>query len=113
MTVGIFFDEHMSRDVAEGLHKRGFEVVMAADAGMRNKDDDSEILPYAAKHQLVVVTFDRPFAGRTMKRTDHAGLICPSEELRIDIGGLIRLLAEYAETHSPEDVKGQLFWLGS
>ncbi len=113
MTVGFFFDEHMPRDVAKGLQERGYEVVMTADVDMRSKDDDSEILPYAIEHQLVIVTFDRPFAGRTMKRTDHAGLVCPSEELRINIGNLIRLLTEFAETHSPEDVKGRVFWLKS
>jgi Domain of unknown function (DUF5615) len=111
MTVGFYFDEHLPRAVANGLLERGYEVVMTADVGMRSKDDDSEILPYAAEHHLVVVTFDRPFAGRTMQRTDHAGLICPPEDMRTDIGGLIRLLVEFAEAHSPEDVEGQVFWL--
>jgi uncharacterized protein DUF5615 len=112
-TIRFFFDEHMRRRVADVLIERGIDVVLAADVNMRTKDDDSEILPYATEQGLVVVTFDRPFAGRTAKRSDHAGLICPAAKFRGDIGGLIQLLAEFAETHTLDDTKGQVFWLGS
>ncbi len=112
MTVRFYFDEHMSRPVEKGLLVRGYEVVMAIDAGMTQKDDDTEHLPYATQNGLVVVTFDHPFAGRTSARTDHAGLICLAERVRYDIGGQIRLLAEFSDTHTPESTAGQIFWLG-
>lgn len=111
MTVRFYFDEHMPRAVAEGLLNRGYEVTMAVDVDMENKDDDSEHLPYAAEHGLVMVTFDRPFAGRTMARTDHAGLICISQKMRTDVGGIIRLLTKFADEYTPESAVAQVFWL--
>ncbi len=109
--IGFYFDEHMSRPVADGLSRRDYEVVMAIDVGMTQKDDDTEHLPYATEHGLVMVTFDRPFAGRTMKRTDHAGLICLSESIQFDVGRSIAVLAEFADQHTPEQTVGQVFWL--
>jgi predicted nuclease of predicted toxin-antitoxin system len=111
MTVRFYFDEHMRRLVAEGLIERSIEVIMAVDAGMAEKDDDSEHLPYATERGLVLVTFDRPFAGRVMSRSDHAGLICISEKFRNDIGGIIRILVAFSEQHTMSDVAGRVFWL--
>jgi hypothetical protein len=54
---------------------------------MAGKDDDTEHLPYATEEHAVLVTRDRPFAGRTQKRTDHAGLICWTGQDN-DIGGM-------------------------
>lgn len=106
-----YFDEHMARAVAKGLVSQGINVTLAIDVGMTGKDDDTEHLPYATQHGLVMVTHDRPFAGRTMSRTDHAGLICLSETLRNDIGGTIRTLTDFAKQHAPADTAGKVFWL--
>jgi hypothetical protein len=111
MTLQFYFDEHMSRAVAEGVIQRGYEVVMAVDVNMEGKDDDSEHLKYADENGLIMVTFDRPFAGRTMSRSDHKGLICLSDSLRADIGGMIRVLTLFGEEHAPDNVTGQVFWL--
>jgi predicted nuclease of predicted toxin-antitoxin system len=62
---GFYFDEHMNRAVADALIQRGYSVVMAVDVDMEGKDD-SEHLSYATAHNLVLVTFDHPFAHRTM-----------------------------------------------
>lgn len=111
MSVGFYFDEHMPRAVQKGMEQRGYLVVMAVDVGMEDKDDDSEHLPFATERGLVMVTFDRPFAGRTQSRTDHAGLICLSESLRTDIGGIIRALAEFGDHHSADEIAGTGSWL--
>jgi predicted nuclease of predicted toxin-antitoxin system len=111
MSIRFYFDEHMPRRVAESLIQSGIEVVLAVDVGMTQKDDDTEHLQYAAENDLVMVTFDRPFAGRTVERMDHTGLICLSEHLRNDIGGQIRTLANFATSHPTESVVGQVFWL--
>jgi predicted nuclease of predicted toxin-antitoxin system len=109
--IRFYFDEHMRRKVRDAVEARGHEAIMATDVGMRQKDDDTEHLPYATENGMVMVTFDRPFAGRTMSRTDHAGLICLSESIRYDIGAQIRALVEFAENHTPESVEGRVFWL--
>lgn len=109
--IRFYFDEHMPRAAADGLSKHGLEVVMAVDVGMVEKDDDAEHLVYATQRDMVMVTFDRPFAGRTMSRTDHKGLVCLSESVRSDIGAIIRLLASFSEKITPEQASGQVFWL--
>ncbi|MBI1280831.1 MAG: hypothetical protein GC179_22090 [Anaerolineaceae bacterium] len=103
----------MPRSVAESLIKSGIEIILAVDVEMTQKDDDTEHLLYATENDLVMVTFDRPFAGRTMERSDHLGVICLSESLRNDIGGQIRVLSAFAASHSSETTNGQVFWLKS
>ena len=108
---GFYFDEHMNRVVADALIKRGYHVVMAVDVDMEGRDDDTEHLPYATECKLVMVTFDHPFATRTMSRTDHAGLICLAYSIRQNIGRMTEVLAEFAELYDPERDTGQVFWL--
>ena len=109
MKVSFYCDEMMSRTATDQIIQRGYTVIMANDVGMTGKDDDTEHLPYAAGRGLVVVTFDRAFAGRASKRADHAGLICLSGSQN-DIGLIVRTLIEFAEQHTPEDAIGRVFW---
>jgi hypothetical protein len=104
-----YFDEMMSRIAAEQLIKREYTVVMAVDVDMVKKDDIAEHLRYATQRQLVVVTFDREFAGRTSKRTDHAGLICLSGP-QDNIGYIVRTVSDFADIYAPEDTIGHVFW---
>jgi len=108
--VSFYFDEHSPRSVQRALIEKGYEVIMAVDVDMTAKDDDSEHLPYATERNLVLFTRDRAFAGRTSKRTDHAGLICWTGK-DDDFGGMIRALLEFGEQHSPESAAGRVFWL--
>jgi predicted nuclease of predicted toxin-antitoxin system len=111
VTIRFYLDEHISRNIQQGLERHGYEVVLAVDVGMIGKDDDIEHLAYAAEHGMVMVTFDRPFAGRTMSRTDHAGVICISEKLRSDPGSTIRVLIRFAREYSAAEARGRVFWL--
>jgi hypothetical protein len=75
-----------------------------------NRVKTKEHLAYARVQELILVTFDRPFAGRTQKHSDHGGLICltlPQD----DIGGIVRALTEFSEIYTAEDAAGQVFWL--
>ncbi len=108
--IKFYFDEHSPRAVEKGLLKRGFEVVMAVDVGMMQKDDDTEHLPYATERGLVIFTRDEPFAGRTLKRTDHTGLVCWTGD-DDNFGGMIRKLIDFAERFTAEEVLGQVYWL--
>jgi len=90
----------MSRKAAEQLAERGCTVVMAQDVGMQQKPD-LEHLEYATQNKLVLVTFDRAFAGRTSQTQVHLGLICLSGSQ--DAIGM--------NHHTSEDVSGQVFWL--
>ncbi|MFN8372468.1 MAG: DUF5615 family PIN-like protein [Anaerolineae bacterium] len=105
-----YFDEMVTRKAVDPLIQRGHEVLLATDAGMRQKAD-SEHLAYATSLGMVMVTFDRPFAGRTMNHTDHAGLVCITGAEQDDIGRIVALLHDFAEKHRPEDAVGLVFWL--
>jgi predicted nuclease of predicted toxin-antitoxin system len=109
MKIRFYFDEMMRHAIAEGLAKRGIVTVLANDIGMTEKEDDEHLLE-ATKRQMVLVTHDRGFAGRTAKRTDHAGSICWMRDDQ-PIGIIVRLLAEFAEQHTLEDAAGRVFWL--
>lgn len=109
-SVKFYLDEHISRKVADGLIKQGIEAVMAVDVGMEGQDDDTGHLVYATEHGAVVVTRDRPFAGRTAKHTNHAGLICLTAEDG-EVGAMLRVLITFANQYEAEDVAGCVFWL--
>jgi predicted nuclease of predicted toxin-antitoxin system len=106
-----YFEEHLSRAVADGLIRRGYTVIMAVDVGMEIKDDDTEHLVYARERGLVMVTFDHPFAGRVMSRSDHTGLVCLGYSIRENIGRMMDVLTEFAELYDPQRDAGQVFWL--
>jgi len=109
-TIKFYFDEHMPRPVAKALVARGIEVIMAIESDMTGKNDDTEHLPFATQKQAVMVTRDFRFAGRTAKRADHAGLVCWTGA-QDDIGSMIRGLSQFAESHTPEQTQGQVFWI--
>lgn len=108
--VSFYFDEHMPRVVEQALLTLGYKVIMAVDVGMTGQDDDTGHLRAAAQHSAVLVTRDRPFAGRTAQRTDHGGLICWTGQDN-DFGGMIRELSDFAELYTSEEAQGQVFWL--
>jgi predicted nuclease of predicted toxin-antitoxin system len=104
-----YFDEMMPRAAAEQLAQRGLQIVMAVDVEMIEKED-VEHLKFATEHSMVMVTFDRPFAGRTAELTDHGGLICLSGQQN-DIGSIVRSLRQSAEQYAPHEVAGRVFWI--
>jgi predicted nuclease of predicted toxin-antitoxin system len=106
----LYFDENMSRIIADALTKRGHPATMAVDVGMEGKPDE-EHLAFATQQSVVMVTFDRPFAGRAQLRSDFYGLFCLDSELQNDPGRAIELLTEYAELFNPPKDTGQVFWL--
>lgn len=107
--VSFYFDEMMSRKAAEQLVQNGYSVVMAQDVGMQQRTDP-EHLAYATENKLILVTFDRAFAGRTSQTDDHSGLICFSGS-QDAIGMIIGNLMTFAEQHTPETANGHVFWL--
>jgi len=107
--ISYYFDEMMARPVAQGLERKNISVVMAADNGMLEKPDP-EHLQRATEQGMVLVTFDRAFATLTSERSDHASLICWTGALN-DVGGIVRRLSEFADTHTAEAAAGHVFWL--
>jgi predicted nuclease of predicted toxin-antitoxin system len=109
MMINFYFDEMLNRSLANELAKHGYTVIMANDIEMTGKSDE-EHLAEATKRGLVLVTLDKPFAGRTTQRSDHMGLVCwtPTDQT---IGAMVRALTEFAKQNTSEQVTGQVFWL--
>jgi predicted nuclease of predicted toxin-antitoxin system len=107
--LSFYFDEMVPRRPAEELSRRGYITVVAADVGMVQKDDLAEHLPFAAGRGMVLVTFDRKFAGLVAQMTDHAGLICLSGSQN-NFSYMIRTLVEIAEQYTPETIAGRVLW---
>jgi predicted nuclease of predicted toxin-antitoxin system len=108
-TIRFYFDEMMSRIVANRLQEDGYDVILAVDAGMRDQEDDSH-LSYATTQGRVLVTQDRPFAGRAAKSATHAGLVCWTRVLN-DFGAQIRAFSDFADTNDAESIAGQVYWI--
>lgn len=104
-----YFDEMMPRSVPRQLAEQNIETIRAVEAGMEGKTDPQH-LKFATEQGAVLVTFDRPFAGLTTQKTDHAGLICWTGA-NSDIGGMVNSLTQFAKTYTSEQVKGKVFWL--
>jgi predicted nuclease of predicted toxin-antitoxin system len=107
--ISFYFDEMMPRIPADELTRRGYTVVMAADAGMSEKDDLAEHLPFATQQNLVLVTFDRKFAGLAAQAANHSGVICLSGS-QDNFGYMINTLIEIAEQYTPETIAGAVIW---
>lgn len=107
--IAFYFDEMMRRAIAHELRLLGYRVIMANDVGMTQQPDESH-LEYATAQNLVLVTLDRPFAGRAISNINHYGLICWTGDYQ-DIGSIVRALAHFANSHTAQSVQGQVFWL--
>jgi len=109
--IGLYCDEHIARAIVFALVQKGYRAIMAVDVEMTGKDDDTEHLPYATTNRLLLVTMDKPFANRTLYRTDYLGLICLTKDLHDSIGGAVKALADFIELFDEERDAGQVHWL--
>ncbi|MCL4255545.1 MAG: DUF5615 family PIN-like protein [Anaerolineae bacterium] len=109
--IGLYFDEHISKVVYKALLERGYRIIRAVDVGMTGKDDDTEHLPYTTQNRLIMVTFDHPFATRTMQRNDFLGMVCLTRDIRDNHGHIITLLAEFLDLFDETRDAGQVHWL--
>jgi predicted nuclease of predicted toxin-antitoxin system len=108
--IGFYLDEHISYGVAKALRQRGYTVVMAVEVGMLQKNDDEEHLPYATQHQLVMVTFDHPFATRIQACEDFYALVCLSHKIEGATGTIVNLLDEFGQLFDETTDIGKVHW---
>jgi hypothetical protein len=107
--VRFYFDEHVDPAIAEGLRRRGIDVVTAAEAGHLSIDDPDH-LTFAAAEGRVVVTFDRDYIDLHAAGTPHAGIAFawPS---RNSIGYLVNALTILHGVYTADDMKDHLEYL--
>lgn len=60
--IRILSDENVHADIVSGLRQEGFDLVTAVESGLAGRKD-IEILDYAEKYDLLLVTGDKDFGG--------------------------------------------------
>lgn len=71
--IDFYLDEHIHSAVAEGLRRRGVNVLTVQDAG-RTGLSDREQLAFALSERRVMVTMDSDFLKLAFEGVAHAGI---------------------------------------
>jgi len=97
-SVCYYLDEHIPPAVANGLRKRGVEVVTVNEADMLGADD-KEHLTFTRTEPCVLVTHDDDFLRLVAEGVPHSGIVyVPRERSFGEMGrGLRRLVDVFAE----------------
>jgi predicted nuclease of predicted toxin-antitoxin system len=107
--IRFYFDQHVPLAVAEGLRRRGIDVVTAQDAEMCGYADEEQ-LRLAVTQQRVLVTFDDDFLTLIASGLEHPGLaFCAAS--KYSIGELIRALLLLHDALTPEDMGNHIEFL--
>jgi hypothetical protein len=118
----LLLDEHISPDVAEGLHRRNRALVVRYIAEWEGGDflgrDDSACLQKAAKQGLTPVTYDRRTIPPLLKtwaeeERTHAGVVFVDEKTisPADVGGLVRALKRLLKETGRWDWTNRIYFL--
>jgi len=92
--VKFYLDEHIPKAVAEGLRRRGVDVLTVQEAG-RSGLSDRDQLSFALVENRVIVTMDSDFLTLAVEGLAHAGIGYASPRKPIgDLIGAIRLLSD-------------------
>ena len=116
----LYLDEMISPRVAEGLRRRGYDVVAAAERETLGRSDARQ-LAEAIQERRALVTFDiRDFSvlakAAAVAGTEHWGIVfvSPARFSRSSIGGLVSALdLLLSRNPDPEAMKNQATFLDS
>jgi len=118
----LLLDEHISPDVAKGLHRTGRKIAVHSmaewEGGNFLGQDDAACLREAAVQGLTLVTYDRRTISPLLKAwaeagLEHGGVIFVDEKTisPADIGGLVRALSALAKESAHWDWAGRIGFL--
>ena len=107
--IKFYFDEHLPQAVADGLERRGVDVLTAQAAGRRALPDDEQ-LAFAWQQGRVMVTMDSDYIVLAAQGTLHAGIAYAKPNSR-SIGQLIRELRLIHEVLTPAEMEGHIEYL--
>lgn len=60
--ISVLADENVHMDIVAGLRQRGIHLMTALEAGLAGRKDE-EVLQYAEKHGLLLISGDKDFGG--------------------------------------------------
>jgi predicted nuclease of predicted toxin-antitoxin system len=104
-----YFDQHVPVSVAQGLQRRGVNVLTAQVAD-RCGLPDSEQLGWAKAEDRVLVTFDDDFLSLAAAGVQHAGIAFCSAT-KYTIGELIRVLLLLHDVLDSTDMQNHVEFL--
>ncbi|MCC6365675.1 MAG: DUF5615 family PIN-like protein [Bryobacterales bacterium] len=109
MAIRFHLDEHISRNIAEGLRRRHIDVTTAQDAGLTGATDEAQ-LSFASLSGRVMVTRDDDFLRLHAHGVAHAGIVyCPQRSLTV--GEMLRGLILIHDLLGPEEIAGRVEFL--
>jgi len=104
-TIRFYFDEHIANAIADGLRRRGVDVLTLAEAGRLGASDEDH-LSYALTQQRVLVTHDADFLRLAARGLPHAGIVYSPQGRTV--GDMIRTLALIAQVLTAEEMHGRI-----
>lgn len=107
MEIKFLADEHIDLDAVISLQKRGVAIVSINQTNLRGKSD-SEIIEYAKKFQMAIVTRDKDFLGLA-KSIPHNGIVYLTKQL--NAGAIVRELEKISLIYRNEDIVGQVVYM--
>ena len=101
-------NEHVDPAIAIALRRAGIDVTTTNEAGLRTKDDKTQ-LDFARAEERVIVTRDQDFLRMSRRVTDHSGIVfyTADQSIREIIEGLILIY----EIMVPGEMAGNIEYL--
>ena len=106
--IKFYLDEHIPRAAAEGLRRRGVDVLTVQEAG-RSGLADPEQLRFALSERRVLVTMDSDFLILASRGASNAGIAYADP--RMSIGEMIRAMVLLCDVLSPTDMTNHVEFL--
>lgn len=107
-TIRYHLDEHIDFAVAQGLRRRGIDVITTADAGLLGANDPDHIA-FAVANGRVIVTNDSDFL-RLQDKAECPGIAYCHQQSR-SVGEMIRALELIWEVLEPEEMRNKVEYI--
>lgn len=112
MKPALYLDQDVHLDLAEGLRRRGYDVVQVQEVGRKGLHD-AEQLVYAVQTQRCFVTFNvKDFVplheAYTERQLEHFGIIVSKHRT---LSAMFHLCLKVLQTHSKEELMRRLLFL--
>ena len=108
MPIRYFTDEHVAPAIANGLRKRGGDVLTISEAGLLGIDDE-DLLAFVREKQRVIVTQDRDFLRLAAQEAHHPGVVYAPQER--SIGEMVRMLDLLVQVSDAEEMEGRVEYI--
>ncbi len=107
--IRFYMDQHIAFAVAEGLRRRGVDILTSQEAG-RCSFSDPDQLSFATEQQRVMVSFDADYLSLAASGLQHEGIAwCPSN--KHTVGELVSALLLIYGILDREDMRNHVEFL--